>query len=244
MCVRRFIGLILAAFLIPELAAAKEEFREFSNAAGQTITVRPVGVFGNEVRIEFKDGREMNVGPDLFQEKDALYLRNWAIAYLGSNDRLLEVRVSRKEDKVKDFKQDVPLTGGGVATGALEIEEYKGYYEITLENRSQFVLDSIHVEYRIFSEQENRAATDRDDVKYLRLSGSMKYAIQPREELTQKTNAVDMVETKLGKGIVWSGGGDLKSKAKMIGVWFRVYNGETIVHEFALPSSITKREAW
>lgn len=244
MIIRKYLWLFLMVHLLPQLALAKDTFREFSNPAGQTITARPIGIFGDKVRIEFQDGREMNVGLDLFVEEDAKYLHDWAIEYLSSNDRLLEVSVSRKEDKVKDYKKDVPLTGGGVAEDALEIEEYKGYYEITLENRSQFILDPIIVEYRIFCEEEKRAATDRDDMKYKRQSGTLKYVIQPKEKLQKTTDKVDMVETKLGKGIVWSSGGDLKSKAKMIGVWFRVYNGETIIHEYALPTSIMKREAW
>jgi hypothetical protein len=58
------------------------------------------------------------------------------------------------------------------------------------------------------------------------------------------TESIDMIETKLGRNIEWSGGGDTKSKAKMMGVWVRVYNDKDLVHEYVLPNSLMTREVW
>ncbi|MEM1221258.1 MAG: hypothetical protein AAGH40_00735 [Verrucomicrobiota bacterium] len=242
----RFILSALASILAAVLIAdASVPYRELSSPDGKTIMARPVGVYGDQVNIEINDGRKLNVSVDFFTAEDAKFLKDWALEYLNSKNQLLEYDVKRKEDKTQDYKKDVRLTSGGVAKDALEIEEYDGYYEITLRNRSDFEIDLVRVEYRIFSEQENTAKEDRHDVRYKRKSGILKYAnLNPRDSMTNKTGIVKLVETKLGKGIRWSSGGDLQSKAKMIGVWFRVYYGETMIHEYAQPTVLPKREEW
>jgi hypothetical protein len=241
-CKRSWV--FLTIFILPVLLHGAGAFREFSNAAGQTISARPISVFGEQVRLEFPDGRSMNVALGMFDEKDAAYLRDWAIVSLGETGGLLKVEVSRREDKIKEYKQDVNLTNGGVAKDAMEIKELAGYYVITIENRSEFTLDSLRVEYRMFSEQEKRAAKDSDDVNYQRVSGKIEYTIKPKEKLVNVTQSVKMVETELGKGIRWSGGGDLKSNAKLMGVWVKIFYGEAQLHEYALPNSLANKEQW
>lgn len=225
-------------------AHAEDGFRLLRNDAGQTIKARPVGVYGDQVRIELEDLRQMNVTLDLFVIADAEYLKEWAISYLAKSGRLLDIEVNRKEVKVSEFTKDVSLTGGGVAKDALEIEEFDGYYEIEVENLSDFKIDGLRVEYRIFSQQDKTAPIKRDDVRYLRESGEISYTLMPRKPVMQKTNAIKMRETKLGKGITWTSGGDIESKAKMIGVWAKFYYKDVEVLEYALPSVLPEREKW
>ncbi len=230
-------------FLMSLSVDAQEVFRELSNPSGQKIKARPIGVFGKKVRIELADHRKMNVGLDMFAKEDAKYLRDWALGLLGEQERLFGVDVVRKEDETKDYKKDVPLTRGGVAKGALRVREFDGYYEIQLENRSEFEIKGARLEYRIFSEQEQTASED-GDVKYLRESGSLNYDLEPHQALMKKTKIIKLVKTKLGKGIVWSSGGDLYAKAKMVGIWFRVYYGDTILYEYVQPTALSQRESW
>ncbi|MEM8866873.1 MAG: hypothetical protein AAGC73_01270 [Verrucomicrobiota bacterium] len=223
---------------------AAEPFRELTNPKGQSINARPVGVYGDKIQIEMQDGRKMSVSTSLFSQEDALYLDDWAISYLAGKDQLLKVEAKRKEVRTKDYKKDVPLTSGGVAEDALEVEEFDGFYEVSLTNQSELKIDLLRVEYRIFSEQEDIAQRESEDVRYTRKGGLLEYTLGPRETKMQTTESVKLVETKLGKGIVWSGGGDLKQKAKMAGVWCRVYSGDTMIQEFAQPTVLMKRANW
>ena len=72
----------------------------------------------------------------------------------------------------------------------------------------------------------------------------MECSVKPRGSIEQKTKPIELVETKLGKGIRWSGGGDLKSKAKMMGVWFRGNYAGKMIGEHSQPSTLPEREDW
>jgi|GEM_PF-5200075 len=240
----RIICYLFCCLLLSTASHAEEPFREFSNPEGATIKARPIGIYGDKVRLEFADQREMNVALDFFSKKDAAFLKQWAIVFLSSQERLLEVDVQRKKVVTADYKRDVKLTDGSVVEDALEIREIDGFYEITLENRSDFDLSSIVVEYRVFSEQDHRGKVDRDDVNYIRAVGSLSYKLAPDAVLTQSTKPVKLEETELGKGITWSGGGELSTDAKLIGIWFRIYSDDSMLLEFAQPSTLPKREQW
>ncbi|WP_269526855.1 hypothetical protein [Coraliomargarita parva] len=235
--------LFVAVLAFASLCGA-ESYQEYKSPDGRSLTARPTGVYGDKVTLEFRDGRTMNVDLSFFAEEDASRLKSWAIQYLAKTNQLLEVTVDRKDDKIKEYKKDVSLVGGGVAKEAMEIIEIAGYYEVELTNKSQFDLTGVKVEYRIFSEQDNRAKKDRHDVTYSRKGGTIEYHLQSQETLEKKTEVIPLKETKLGKGIVWSGGGDLESEAKMIGVWLRVYAAGEMVFEYSKPTNLSEDEDW
>lgn len=232
---------LLVALPVPVLA---EAFREFSNEAGQTLKAVPVSVIGKQVLMQFEDGRELKITPSVFDAEGQAFLRQWCIMELARQDRLLDISVRRREVKSDEFEKDVPLVGGGVAKGALRVKEFDGFYEITVENIADFDLADLRLDYRIFSYLEAPGANSKDDVSYLRKSGTEKVSVASWQEATISTESVKLRETKLGKGIVWTDGGDQKSDSKMVGIWLRVYSGGRVVAEFALPSTLPQREDW
>lgn len=219
-------------------------YMQLKSPSGQVISAKPINLYGEKVRIQMQDGREMNVALEMFAADSAKQLKDWAIQHLAKNDLLFESEVKRKEKVTRKYEKDVPLTGGGVSKGALKIKEIDGFYEIVLTNRSDFDLKGLRLEYRVFSEQDSQAKKDRHDVRYTRDQGNVELSIPNRQMFECSTDPIELFETELGKGIVWSGGGDLKADAEMIGVWFRVYRGEDILHEYCRPTMLKEREDW
>jgi hypothetical protein len=219
-----YLSCSIVFLLCAHQLSGQTAFREFSNAAGQTITARPVNVIGEEVRIEFEDGRAMNVSLDAFVEKDAAYLRDWAIMELARRERLLDVVVTRNEYEVKDSP------------------EYEGYYFIKIENRSSLPLDLLKVEYRIFT-KEGQAARLRDEARYSRQSGTLDFrSLSVGVHEIRKTESVRFMESELGQEVLRTGGGDSESKVKLIGIWAKIYYNGKQVHEYALPERLLRNE--
>ncbi|WP_169305330.1 hypothetical protein [Coraliomargarita akajimensis] len=237
-------SLIFSVLIAFVSTAGAVGYMELSNPSGQTISAKPVSVFGEKVRIKLEDGREMNVALTMFAPESAAQLKQWAIEQLAKKDQLFDSEVKRREKVTNKFEKDIPLTNGGVAKGAMKVKEMDGYYDVSLTNRSDFDLSELRFEYRVFSAQDAQAKKDRHDVKYKRKAGVETFSMKKRGQIELTTTPIKLVETELGKGIVWAGGGDLKAEAEMVGVWCRVYYGETIVEEYCRPSMLKEREDW
>jgi hypothetical protein len=208
------------------------------------IKARPLSVFGSKVRIELEDRRQMNVDKSIFTKEGSDYLVDWAISELGKSGKLLKLNVTKREEMVKEYTEDVKLTDGTTAKDAMEIEEFEGYYDLIMENESDFPINGMLVEYRTFSEQDKVAAKGRDEVLIKSEAGSLTVDLLPGDETRKSTDVIKMRETNMGQGISYTGGGDTASKAKMIGIWTKFYYKGQLIMEYALPRDIPKRYEW
>lgn len=226
----------LQAFLfVTTLHAQQAPLREFTNKQGQTMMARPINVVGNQVRIQRQDGAEFTVPFDIFSEKDQQFLYNWAVYFLASNDRLLEI--GTRSSTTSPSKTE-PSAG-------IIAYEYEGFYRITLKNISDLELSDLKVEYRFFFFQNAIAATRRSEGKDIRISGSETINnFKPHSDLTFETRKADMKDTELKPGYYWEGGGRAKSSDSLKGIWVRVYYDNKVIAEFANPSTIRDREDW
>ncbi|WP_309382400.1 hypothetical protein [Cerasicoccus frondis] len=214
-----------------QLIHAEELFREFTSTSGQTMMARPVSVVGEQIRIQREDGGEFNVNTDIFSQKDQDYLIEWRLKFLQDQGRLF--KINTKEGSTKKTK---------TKTMTKESWDWQGYYEITLENRSDLALSNVRIEYTYFLFNEQEAATSRNDGRIEKETGEIKIKhLSPRKTVTNSTSKIPMRETELDSNAYYVNGGDDKSKDRLEGIAMKIFVGDTLVAHYADPSNILQK---
>ena len=229
-------SLTAVLFLGSPALFAESGFRTFTNEAGKTLRAKPIRLGPNSVTLELENGRTIKSGLQFFIQADRDYLKQWDFSTKAQHGDLFDIDVNRRMDKLGKEK-DGPLT----------MTFYEGYYKVKISNKTNRPLTGIRAEYRTFSLEESMGKKDSDDVKYNRDQGTFPIAIAPFKTQEVETIKSALQESKLDGGYAWADGGDANSSAKMAGIWLRFYledESNTLLYEYALPSSLTKREDW
>ena len=218
-------------------------YTEWHSPDGRTISAAPINVIGNQVRIRLSDGREMNVSPSIFTPEDQKRMINWAIGNLAERDALIDISASRIKKKVNSTTKDVPLVGGGVKKDALHIDEFHAYYDMTIKNLSDLAIQSLEINYILYTEQEQAGST-REDAPIKTKKGSDKTSLDARGETLVRTDPIKMTETDLKGNVRYSSGADDESNAELIGIWLRIYYQGEVVKEYVNPPKLKKDFEW
>lgn len=231
------LGSLTAVLLLGSPALfAESGFRTFTNEAGKTLRAKPVRLGPNSVTLELENGRTIKSGLQFFIQADREYLKRWDFSTKAQHGELFDIDVNRVMDKVGKEKRE-----------GYTITFHEGYYKVKISNKTNRPLTGIRAEYRTFSIEEFVGKKDSDDVKYNRNQGTFPIAIAPFKTQEIETIKSALQESKLDGGYAWADGGDANSSAKMAGIWLRFYledESNTLLYEYALPSSLTKREDW
>lgn len=192
-------------------------------------------VSGDEVTIERKaDRREFDLDLSAFAEEDQQHIRNWDQMRKLSRDDALEVKIRRSTDQ-KERSSSM----------ATKRESWGAGYVIEVTNETFSVLTDLEVHYRVFKFDEAVAATDRGEGETERKSGSFKIGRLNRDQTVSKeTEKFTLSASELKEGWYYVNGGREKSKDKLDGCWVRVYKDGKIVHEYALPASVARKQRW
>ncbi|MCB1235827.1 MAG: C39 family peptidase [Verrucomicrobiae bacterium] len=86
----RLIPPVLALSILLTTNLRSDEFRSFTNAKGQTIEAKVIGLQGAQVTIEMKDGRKFTVPANSLSAEDQSYLKTWKPAPTSAGTPLKE----------------------------------------------------------------------------------------------------------------------------------------------------------
>lgn len=210
-------------FIFCSLAEAKEEFREFTSASGQTMTARPVAVIGSQVRIEREDGSEFNVDTSIFAKEDAEYLKMWMLKFLAEQGRLLKINAKGSSDNSEKSQ-----------TESTKIKTWEGFYLIKVENVSDVDIDDLRIEYEFFVYDDKAAADKRNSGDVDPKSGKLEAKrLSARKTVDFQSDRVKMMETELKSGWYYVGGGDEESKDRLEGIRMKIYSGKEFLMRYA-----------
>lgn len=229
----KIYAVLFTAFLFTLSAFA--DYHEFTDAQGRTITAKPIRMVGAQVEIERDDGSTFVVDPMIFTAQDRQFLAKWAKNQLINSGDVLEITAkSSTTRKVKDE-----------SSRGLEIKRFKGFYKVKVVNESDMDLTGLEAKYRYYVFKNDVAADKRSSGKTIKVSGESKISTLPkRSETGFETKQTDMMETDLESGYRWAGGGKAKSEDELEGIWVRIYQGDTLISEFANPTTLPKKEKW
>jgi len=220
--------------ILPFLSTAGE-YRVFKSADGRELEAKLLRVSGEEVTIVRKaDRREFDLNLSAFSAEDQTHIRDWDQMKKLSRDDALDVKIRRSTDQ-KERSSSI----------STKRETWEAGYVIDVTNETFAVLEDLEVHYHIFKFDEAVAATDGEQGEMERKSGSFKIKTLDRDQtVSRETERFTLSASKLRSGWSYTNGGSDRSKDELDGCWVRVYKNGSLVHEFALPSSVARNQRW
>ncbi len=221
--------------------------RTLASADGRSIAAEVLGFDGLEkVVIKRTDtGQTFTLPISTFAESDQKALRAEAIAEAAKPPALREgdvrLELSRVRFDSRKIKEDITLSSGATIRDAVEITDEDWGYTIALRNSGHREIKGLRADYMLFTEVDDiggKAGLRRE-------TGSVDFpAIAPSDRAVARTNAITMQKTKLKGGIVWRGTNKNSTRDTLHGIWLRIYRGDELVLESAMPTTLTQTERW
>lgn len=225
--------------------------RTLTAADGRSIEADVVGFEGEDkVVIRRADtGRTFTLPITSFAEADRAALRAEAAEAAKKASVLpagaIALELSRSKFDTRREKQSIELSDGTTRKDGITITEEDWGYSVTLRNTTTRPISGLRGEYILFVKVD--AAGDnaaRGDGRLKRTRGRIAFDPVPQSgKITARTDSITAVKRELASGIVWSSG-DTKTRDTLHGIWLRVYQGDTLVVESALPGTLATSQRW
>lgn len=238
----RFARPLLA--LLALAVCAHLDARTFTAKDGRTMEADILGYKGETLRVRRTDtGREFSIPLSSLTEADQRALRQ----FMRENPELRDtVPPHAFRVEYSKARSDTERSGGSVHD--VRIENWG--YSFNVINLSSAPLENLRLDYIVFAKRDPdrvQATTSREALE--RVHGSL-----PIESVAVHGKALLYSETiacrtdKLGSNARWvTSSGKLTSKLRdkeLHGVWFRLYDGDKIIHEASSPESLRTSERW
>lgn len=250
-----FKFIALSVFLFGTAHAWAEQ-HEFTLKDGRTLKAEIVGYNAKLGKVELKraDGKRVPVKPTVFVEADQKYIKEWFMLDGVRSERLF--KITCKKDLVEKWKKEeeaeVRYDGGSMGKELVSVSRFKRYvFELNLENRNDFALENLKMEYRVFYEQEVSTGSSKVVAKDKVLSGSLEVKrIDPREKMKLTTEPVVLRDTEYSSSITYGESGITRDResSEIKGFCLRIIStgsdGQTVLREVCEPSSFAGKYKW
>jgi hypothetical protein len=120
-------------------------------------------------------------------------------------------------------------------------EEILATYTVKISNTS-FMKDAppLVAKYRIFVKRDNGLKNPREE-KPVRIPGeAVVPAVKSGEKYTFQTESVKLVKAALDPKFYYTNHAQQSTADKLVGIWLRLFQGDHMVGEYALPASLAK----
>jgi hypothetical protein len=124
-------------------------------------------------------------------------------------------------------------------------EEILATYTVKISNTS-FMKDAppLMAKYRIFVKRDNGLKNPREE-KPVRISGEAAVpAVKSGEKYSFQTGPVKLVKAALDPRFYYRNHAQQSTADKLVGIWLRLFQGDKMVAEYALPASLAKSGAF
>jgi len=252
---RRIMGFYVVAVLFAGVGFVQAALHEFTLKDGRTLKAEIVSYNAKLKKVELKreDGKRIPVNPSVFAEEDQKYIMAWATLDGVRNERLFKVNCEK--DLVEKWKKeemgDVTYDGGDPVKELLSTSRFERYvFELNLENKNEFALENLTLEYRVFYEQEVAVGASKVEAKSGVLPGKLDVKrVGPREKMKLKTEAVVLRDTQYPSSITFKGGATMgRESGEIEGIWVRITaagaDGQTVSRDVFEPSSLEGKHKW
>lgn len=240
---RPLVPLLLAAAALALDADAAP--RTFTAKDGRTMEAELISYRGDKLKVRRTDtDREFTLALSSLAPTDQQELRK----FLADHPELREkIPATAFRVEYSKARTDTERDNGSYYDTSVE----NWGYGITLVNLTNAPLEGLRIDYIVFAEPDPDGAfstTPRSRDKPLeRLRGTLAYdpvPVQGKSLLRTQTFACRTGKLDGGRWVTNEG---LKRKLRdrvIHGVWFRVYDGETLVQETSSPEALRTSERW
>lgn len=214
--------------------SALKEFHDFTTADDKTVKARVRAYYPDQgiVAITKENGSSLKVDLGIFSTADQVYVREWDLIKTFFTQNRFHVSVRKKQNK----------TGAEHMIWRMEEEIV---YAILLENRSDYDLKGLTVDYCIYFEPDRLGYREQIEIQNVKC-GTLKIGtLAAGEKMQVETRPV--VCPKKGGGLeYYKENQAIRGKAR--GLWIQIYlplaGGTKAIREFSSPSSLIKNCQW
>lgn len=246
---RVFIALLALALSAGGGPVRAGEARTFTSKDGRSIEAEIVSHKGETLRIRRSDtGREMQLPVSALAEDDQKSARK----FIRDNPDLREtvkpgdIRVEFSRAK---FEREKTSDYYYVDTDA----ENWGF-SIAVLNQTGLPIEGLRLEYVVYARRDpdnvesmSRSKTEPENLERITGQEELK-PIPSGQRVAIRTKPVVSIRTKYSDGVrIYTADGKLRRSWRdkaLHGVWFRVYDGDKLVHEACSPDGLRNSEAW
>jgi hypothetical protein len=220
--------------------------RTFTSRDGRTIEAEWLGYRGDTLRLRRVDtDKEFSLALGNLSTADQKEVRE----LMEKHPELREV-ITKDALRVETSRTKLKMKDKRILNDTQELEAWA--YDLTITNLTNYPIPSLRVEYVIAGEGERANGGGTSSERVVRHKGSLVVDILPgRERKTLRTEpliCVTRLEFRSGyvNGI-WVT--DYSKPARRVkerslrGIWFRIYDGQTLIVEQAMPEGLL-REDW
>ena len=210
-----------------------------TDTQGRALTAEVLSVEKTKVTIKRADGQVFSLPLDNLIAADQTKLAALAekLATAEAAKPLaadaIKIELNRGNFKTTKKTEDVITT----------IQENWGY-ALTISNHTPKPVEGLRAEYRLFATVDNPGVTQD---KLILKKKAYKTSIEPLgalEKITFRTETITAIKTELPPGYVYSNSGRTESGERLYGIWLRIFRGDQLVKEIAMPESLRTKEKW
>lgn len=223
------------------------EMLTLTDKQGRTIQADVLSVENDQIRIKRSDGAEFSLPLSTLSENDQKTLRAWAAKEAAKPQTLppgaLVVELSRGVFATEKRNSDVTLTNGTIVKNGRTTTEEKCGYNVTIQNRTSKPIDNLRAEYRLFATIDDVHVSGKQGLK----KKSYQSPIETIPEIGRvvfRTETISAYKMKYNGNIVSAKTGESSSRETLSGIWIRIYQGKTLVHESCMPTTLSNTETW
>lgn len=242
----RLLLIVFAITLGPAASRLHAEQMTLTDKQGRSLKADVLEVSGGQVKLKRDDGQVFNLPLSTLADEDQKTLNAWAAKEAAKSlpPGALQVELSRGIFKTEKRDRDVNLVGGGLVKDGMTITEEKWGYNVTLTNKTSRPLDNLRAEYRLFATVDNIHKKDDEEGLKKKAYQSPVETIPALGRITFRTETVSAFKTKYNGNIVSAKTGDNNSRETLHGIWIRLYRGNELVYESAMPEKLRSTEKW
>ncbi len=234
--------LALLALVSSPLAS---ETLTLTDKQGRSIQADVIAVENETAKIKRADGQTFDLPLSNLADADQKKLRSWASSESAKPlpPGSVQLELSRGIFQTSKKDSNVTLTTGEIVENGRTTTEEKWGYSVTVINKASQSLDNLRTEYRLFATKDNVHVKEKEGLK----KKAYRSAIESVPSLGRtvfRTETISAFKMKYNANIHSAKTGDTSSRETLHGIWFRLYRGDQLVQEIAMPASLTTTETW
>ena len=156
----------------------------------------------------------------------------------------IKLEINRGNFKTTKKTEDVKLNTGDTVKDGLTITQENWGYALTISNRTPKPLEELRAEYRLFATVDNMGVAEDKLVLKKKAYSSPINKIDALDKTTLRTETITAVKMAFNGNIVSAKTGRSESGERLYGIWLRVFRGDQLVQEIAMPDSLRTKEKW
>ena len=244
-----YLVLTLALAGASRLAAEKMTLTDKQGRA-LTADVLAVEKDAGKVKIQREDGQIFSLPLENLSQADHDKLLKLADTLAAAEAAkplkpdAIKLELSRGNFKTTRKSEDITLTSGDIVKDGITITQENWGYALTISNRTPKAIDELRAEYRLFATVDDMGVADDKLVLKKKAYKTPIEKIEALDKITLRTETIVAVKSALKGNIYVAKTGRSESSERLYGIWLRVFRGDQLVQEIAMPDSLRTKQKW